>query len=194
MSAAHLTSGIPSTMPIPSPSANSAKLAARAGAPNWLTDLTVTPHLRNTVPARRSAAARLGTMGAADCGHSPRSATLRPTLATLASSASPTPARPNHRNGSRLPVSSQCSVVTSEVDCLWVSVAATTLTLRAPADCSNPAISIAAEYHMFRHAISDTTSRLRTDSGCVFTSDRMGSEGARYHTWYAKITNSSGSV
>ena len=64
----------------------------------------------------------------------------------------------------------------------WVSVAATTLTLRAPADCSNPAISIAAEYHMFRHAISDTTSRLRTDSGCVFTSDRMGSEGARYHT------------
>ena len=36
---------------------------------------------------------------------------------------------------------------------------------------------------MFRQAISETTDRLRTASGCVFKSDRMGSEGARYHTW-----------
>ena len=166
-------------MPIPKPTTKIAKLAACATAPNRRADLTVAPHLRNTFPARRSAAARVGTMGAASCGHCPDSAMRRPTSATRASSAAPTPARPNHRKGSRLPVSSQRRVVTSVVACGRVSVAATTSTDRAPADRNSPHTSIAAEYHMLRHAISETTLRSRKASGCAFSSDRMGSEGAR---------------
>ncbi len=46
-----------------------------------------------------------------------------------------------------------------------------------------PATSIAAEYHMLRQAISEMTLRFRKASGCALSSDRMGSEGDRYHTW-----------
>ena len=80
-------------------------------------------------------------------------------------------------------VLSQRIVVTNVVACRRVSVAATTSTRRAPADRSSPDTSIAAEYHMLRHAIRVTTLRFRTASGCAFSSDRMGSDGARYHTW-----------
>ena len=95
----------------------------------------------------------------------------------------PIPALPNHRKGSRRPVSSQRSVVTNVIACGRVSVAAMIPTCRAPAVRSSADTSIAAEYHMLRQATSETTDRSRTAWGCAFSSDRMGSEGARYHTW-----------
>ena len=125
-------------MAIPRPSTNVIRLAACAAPPNRRMDLTVAPHLRNALPARTSAAANAGTMGAASCGHGRDSAMPCPTAATLASSSSPTPARPNHRNGARFPVNSQRRVVTRDVDDPRVSVAATTSTRRAPADLQQP--------------------------------------------------------
>ena len=108
--------------------------------------------------------------------------------------------RRRHRRGRtagtapRLPVNSQRRVVTRVVDEGRVSVAATTSTRRAPARRNSCDISTIAEYHMLRHATRVMTSRPWTASGCRVTNERTGSDGARYHTWHARMTNSSGAV